>query len=263
MIKRELKVNLRSFLVWTGTMLVTLLLIYLVYPSIVSDGKGNKVNEMLEAFPPELLRAFNMDLAGLDTAYGWLKSEGFTFLYLIIGIYSCLLGSNIVLKEESEKTIEYLAALPITRRKVVCDKVIVSVIYIVSMIAILGAFNMLALNLTETPDNRQLLLLSITPLFPALVLFALGLFISTFTHKTKKMPGISIGMVFAMYILSVISEMGESVKGLKYLYAFTLADSRGVITSSELKPVYPIVSLVLFAALIVVSLVRYQKKELV
>ena len=49
MIKRELKVNLRSFLIWTGTMLVTLLLIYLVYPSIVSDGKGNKVNEMLEA----------------------------------------------------------------------------------------------------------------------------------------------------------------------------------------------------------------------
>ena len=38
MVKRELKVNLRGFLIWTGTMLVTLLLIYLVYPSIVSDG---------------------------------------------------------------------------------------------------------------------------------------------------------------------------------------------------------------------------------
>ena len=263
MVKRELKVNLRGFLIWTGTMLVTLLLIYLVYPSIVSDGKGNKVNEMLEAFPPDLLKAFNMDLAGLDTAYGWLKSEGFTFLYLIIGIYSCLLGSNIVLKEESEKTIEYLAALPITRRKVVLDKVLVSVIYIVSMVAILGIFNVAALNISEQPDNKQLLLLSLTPLFPGIVLFALGLFISTFTHKTKKMLGISIGLVFAMYILGVISEMGEQVKALRYLSVFTLADSRGVITNTELKPACVIISLILFAGLIILSLVRYQKKELV
>ena len=263
MVKRELKVNLRGFLIWTGTMLVILLLIYMVYPSIVSDGKGNKVNEMLEAFPPDLLKAFNMDLVGLDTAYGWLKSEGFTFLYLLIGIYACLLGSNILLKEESEKTIEYLASLPITRRKVAADKILVAMIYIISMIAALGVFNMIALNITENPDNKQLFLLSLTPIFPAIVLFALGFFIATFTHKTKKMLGISIGMVFAMYILGVISEMGESVKGLKYLSAFTLADSRSVITNTELKPVYPIVSLILFAALIILSLVRYQKKELV
>ena len=263
MVKRELKVNLRGFLIWTGTMLVILLLIYMVYPSIVSDGKGNKVNEMLEAFPPDLLKAFNMDLVGLDTAYGWLKSEGFTFLYLIIGIYSCLLGSNILLKEESEKTIEYLASLPITRRKVAADKIVVAVFYIVSMVAILGIFNVIALNISESPDNKQLVLLSLTPLFPAIVLFALGFFISTFTHKTKKMLGISIGMVFAMYILGVISEMGESVKGLRYLSAFTLTDSRSVIASTELKPVYPVISLLLFTVLIILSLVRYQKKELV
>ena len=263
MIKRELKVNLRGFIIWTGTVLVLLLLIYLVYPSIVSDGKGNKVNEMLEAFPPELLKAFNMDIAGLDTAFGWLKSEGFIFLYLIIGIYSCLLGSNIVLKEESEKTIEYLASLPITRRRVVADKIIVSMIYILSMIVILGAFNIVALNISESPDNKQLLLLSITPVFPSIVLFALGLFISTFTHKTKKMLGISIGMVFAAYIFNVISEMGKSVEGFKYLSAFTLADSRRVITQTELNPACAVISLVLFVVLLALAFVRYQKKELV
>ncbi len=263
MIKRELRVNLRGFIIWTGTMLVLLFLIYLVYPSIVSDGKGNKVNEMLEAFPPELLKAFNMDIAGLDSAFGWLKSEGFVFLYLIIGIYSCLLGSNILLKEESEKTIEYLAALPITRRKVAADKIIVSMIYILSMIVVLGVFNMIALNISETPDNAQLLLLSVTPVFPAIVLFALGLFISTFTHKTKKMLGISIGMVFAAYILGVISEMGEKVEGFKYLSVFTLADSRRVITKSELNPICVVISVVLLAVFIALSLVRYQKKELV
>ena len=263
MIKRELKVNLRGFIIWTGTLLVLLLLIYLVYPSIISDGKGNKVNEMLEAFPPDLLKAFNMDISSLDSAFGWLKSEGFVFLYLITGIYSCLLGSNILLKEESEKTIEYLASLPITRRRVVLDKIVVSMIYIISMIVVLGVFTLVARNISENPDNRQLLLLSITPVFPAVVLFALGLFISTFTHKTKKMLGISIGFVFASYILSVISEMGESVRGFQYLSVFTLADSRRVIADSELNPVCAVISVVLCAVFIVLSLVRYQRKELV
>lgn len=263
MIKRELKVNLKGFAVWTGTVLVLLLLIYMVYPSIVTAENGKKVDEMVKAFPPEILKAFNMDIAGLDTAFGWLKSEGFVFLYLIIGIYSCLLGANILLKEESEKTIEYLAALPITRRRICADKIIVSVIYILAMIAAIGAFNMAALNISETPDNKQLLLLSITPVFPSLVLFAFGLFISTFTHKTKKMLGISIGMVFAAYIFNVISEMGEKVEGFKYLSAFTLADSRSVITKCEFRPLYALVSAVLFAVFIALAVVRYQKKELV
>ncbi|MBR5657943.1 MAG: ABC transporter permease subunit [Lachnospiraceae bacterium] len=263
MVKRELKVNLKGFLIWTGTMLVLLLLIYMVYPSIINGENGSKVDEMVKAFPPEILKAFNMDIAGLDTAFGWLKSEGFVFLYLIVGIYSCLLGSNILLKEESEKTIEYLAALPISRRKVVTDKILVSMFYILSMILLLGAFNMIALNISEAPDNKQLLLLSITPIFPSIVLFALGLFISTFTHKTKKMLGISIGMVFAAYILNVISEMGKSVEGFKYISVFTLADSRGVITNSEIRPIFAVISLGLCAVLILCAMVRYQKKELV
>ena len=75
MIKRELKVNLKGFAVWTGTVLVLLLLIYMVYPSIVTAENGKKVDEMVKAFPPEILKAFNMDIAGLDTAFGWLKSE--------------------------------------------------------------------------------------------------------------------------------------------------------------------------------------------
>ena len=261
--KRELKVNLKGFLIWTGIMLALLLLIYLVYPSIVGDDNGSKIDDMVKAFPPEILKAFNMDIAGLDTAFGWLKSEGFVFLYLIIGIYSCLLGSTILLKEESEKTIEYMAALPITRRKAAIDKIVVSLFYILAMIVALGVFNVIALNITEEPDTMQLVLLSITPVYPAVVLFALGLFLSTFTHKTKKMLGISIGLVFAAYILSVISEMGASVEGFKYLSVFTLADSRWVITNSELRPAFPLISLALFAILIILSLVRYQKKELV
>jgi ABC-2 type transport system permease protein len=66
----------------------------------------------------------------MDTMYGWLKSEGFIFILLIIGVYSSIIGSSIVFKEESDKTIEYLNSLPIRRSNILVDKIIVSVIYI-------------------------------------------------------------------------------------------------------------------------------------
>ena len=144
------------------------------------------IDEMMKMFPPEMLKAFNMDIASMDSAYGWLKTEGFVLLLLIVGVYASIMGSNILLKEESDKTIEYLNTLPIKRRKILFDKVICSVIYIVLMIVIIGIFNYIGLTLSGDFDKKQYLLLSITPILSALPLFAISLFISTFNRKTKK-----------------------------------------------------------------------------
>ena len=65
----------------------------------------------------------------IDTAFGWLKSEGFVFALLIIGAYSGILGSNILLKEENDKTIEYLNSVPVTRKKIAVSKIASGILY--------------------------------------------------------------------------------------------------------------------------------------
>ena len=42
--------------------------------------------------PEDVLKAFNMDISSINTAYGWLKTEGFMFVLLIIGIYASFQG---------------------------------------------------------------------------------------------------------------------------------------------------------------------------
>ena len=263
MFKREMKVNLKGFLIWAIVLISLYLVIYLVYPSVIEGDNSNQLQDLIKVFPEDMLKAFNMDLANIDTAFGWLKSEGFVFIYLLIGIYSSILGSSILLKEESERTVEYMNSLPLTRTKVVVDKVVASVIYITALIAALGIFNFIAMAVSGDFDKKQLILLSITPLFPSLVLFALSLLISTFSHKTKKMLGISIGLVFASYVLNVIADMGKGVDFLRYISAFSLADSRNVIKDVKLNPVMILMTVVLFAVFFAVALFRYRKKELV
>lgn len=263
MLKREIKVNFKNFLIWLLVLIGIFLMVFLVYPSIISSDNIKMMNDMMEMFPSGMLKAFNMDISVIDSAFGWLKTEGFVFVLLIIGCYSAILGSNILLKEESDKTIEYLNSLPITRNKIIFNKTIVGLIYIILMVVILGIFNYVGLSLSGDFDKKEYALLSITPIFSSVVIYFMCMFLSTFTNKTKKMLGISLGIVFISYVFQTISTLDKSVEFLKYISVFTLADIRNVIMDVSINPLMVFISILLSFIFIVFTIIHYNKKELV
>ena len=263
MFKREMKINLKSVMIWTSILIGLFLVVFLVYPSIVNSENMEMMDEIMKMFPEEMLKAFNMDISSIDSAFGWLKTEGFVFVLLITGIYSGILGSNILLKEESDKTIEYLNSVPVTRKNIVLNKIFCGLLYIVLMVAIIGIFNFIGLSLSGEFDRKSYILLSITPIFSSIVIFAVCIFLSTFTHKTKKTIGISLGIVFASYFLNIISEMGESTEFLKYISIFTLADIRNVIVNVSINPLMVILAIGIAVIFMIFTVIRYERKELV
>ena len=263
MFKREMKINLKNFIIWTAILIGLFLVVFLLYPSIVTSENMQMMDEMMKMFPEEMLKAFNMDISSIDSAFGWLKTEGFVFVLLITGIYSGILGSNILLKEESDKTIEYLNSVPVTRKKIVVNKIFCGLLYITLMIAIIGIFNFIGLSLSGEFDRKSYILLSITPIFSSIVIFAVCIFLSTFTHKTKKTIGISLGIVFASYFLNIISEMGKSTEFLKYISIFTLADIRNVIVNVSINPLMVILATGIAVIFMIFTVIRYERKELV
>lgn len=263
MLKRELKINFKSFLIWTSILLALFLVVYLVYPFIISSENIQMIDEMMAMFPEEMLKAFNMDIASIDNAFGWLKTEGFIFVLLITGVYASIMGSNILLKEESDKTIEYLSSLPIKRKDILFNKIVCAFIYIVLMIVVIGLFNYIGLLLSGDFDQKQYILLSFTPILSALPLFAINLFISTFMHKTKSSIGISLGVVFVSYFLQILSEISDVTEFFKYFTVYTLADIRNVIINIEINPIMIILSFLITTLFIIGTYVNYEKKELV
>ena len=263
MLKREFKINLKSFLIWLSILIILFLIVFLVYPSIVNSDNVKMIDDMMKMFPEEMLKAFNMDISSIDTVFGWLKSEGFIFILLLIGVYSSILGSNILLKEESDKTIEYLNSLPIKRRSILFKKVVCSISYIILMVFIIGIFNYIGLELSGEFDKKQYILLSITPLLSSLPLFAINLFISTFAHKTKQTFGISLGTAFISYFLQILSELNETTEFFKYFTVYTLSDVRNVIIDISINPIMILISLIITIVFIMLSFIRYEKKELV
>lgn len=263
MLKRELKTNLKTFILWTVVLMSIYLVIFLVYPSIIASDNMAELDAMMEMFPPELLKAFNMDIASITSAYGWLKTEGFVFILLVTGCYSGILGATILLKEESDKAIEYLATLPVTRKAIVLHKYLAGMVYTIGITLAIGIFNYIGLALSGDFEQKQYLLLAVTPIFTSVVLFSLCMFLSTFFKKTNGMFGLSIGITFISYFLNVLSDMNESVEAFKYISIYSLADVRNVITDVKLNPICICLSVVISAVLLVLTLYRYEKKELV
>lgn len=263
MLKRELRVNFRSFVIWTVILVLLFGTVFAIYPSIIASDNIDALDEMLKVFPEDLLRAFNMDISSIDSVFGWIKTEGFVFVLLITGMYSGILGSGILLKEESDKTIEYLNSLPVKRTQIVINKVVVGIAYIILLIVVLGIFNYAGLTWSGEFDQKSYLLLSITPLFPSIVIFSFCLFLSTFTHKTKNTIGISLGIVFASYFLNVVSEVSEETEMLKNISVFTLADIRNVIMDVKINPYLVGVTMALAILFLGLTLLRYNKKELI
>ncbi|MBE6161360.1 MAG: hypothetical protein E7158_03990 [Firmicutes bacterium] len=263
MIRRELKFNFKSFVIWTSILIAIFLVVFLIYPYIITDDTVKSMDELMSVFPPEVLKAFNMDMSSIETVYGWLKSEGFMFVLLIVGFYSSILGGNILLKEENDKTIEYLGAIPIKRSKIITNKIIVSIIYIISMVLLLGIFNYIGLLVSGDFEHKQFIYLSITPILIGIPLFAINLFISTFLHKTKKTIGISLGMVFIFYLFNVLSELSTNVEFMKYFSIYTLADVRNVISNVSINMVNVIISVLITILFLIGTYIRYGKKELI
>lgn len=263
MIKRELKVNIKSFIIWLSILIGIFLIVYLIYPYIITDESIKSMDELMEIFPEGVLKTFNMDIASISTAYGWFKTEGFMFILIIIGLYASFLGGSILLKEENDKTVEYLVTLPVKRKNIVTSKVIVSILYIALITLLLGIFNYISLKISGDINTKQFVLLSLTPILIAYPLFSINLFISTFLHKNKKTIGISLGMVFIFYIISILSEISSKVEFLKYFTIYTLADTRNVMMDMKINLNYILISVLITVIFIFGTYYRYQKKELI
>lgn len=263
MIKKELKDNLKSFIIWTSILILMYLMVFLIYPSIMNSENSAMLNEMLSAFPEEVLRMFNMDISGIDSVFSWFKTEGLTFLILIGSVYSSMIGISILSKEESDKTIEFLYSKPVTRNKIITSKIISGLIYVIGMIVVVTLFNLLGMYLSDDIEIKKFMLLSITPLFTMISFFFVSMLLAVLIKRPKKIIGYSLGLVFISYFLQIIGNLNDKSEFLKYLSIFELTPARDIIVNNSFNIMYPLISIIISLVSASLIYILYNKKELV
>lgn len=260
MLKREIKVNIKTFIIFLLILVIMLSTVCLIYPSIM-DSKID-VDSMMKMFPKSMLEAFNMDIISIKSVFGWLATEGYIFITLLGGAYFAILGGTIILKEQSEHTIDYLYSKPISKNKIITNKLFCGIIYLIIFNIVVGLTTLIGLKFNDDFNLNKWLLLTIAPLVLELFFFSLSFFISIFFKKTNKGISVSIGTVFIMYLLNLLGTLSDKLDLLKYLSIFNYMDSRQIVLDTKIEMYGLIISIVSCIILIILSYVFYNKKEL-
>ena len=265
--KFEFKRLLRSGITWSVVCGGLILLFMALFPSMKDMGMQELVGTKMDALPSDILKAFNID-----------KSMDFSNIYYFLGyciqyiamasaIYAGILGVNSLIREESQGTIEFLYSKPITRTKIVTNKLLSSVTIYYLYLVIVGIVTMGICIVVKPSDidvmdliyKIKLVFIGIALL--GLVFLSLGMLISTLIKNDRGAISISIGIFFVSYFMGIISKLKDSFEFMKYLSPFDYFVPNQIINDGfETK--FVVISIGIIVVSIVSTYIIYRKKDM-
>lgn len=257
---RELKANFKSLLIWS----VILTLLIIVGASKFSAFAGNpEMLKMLDSMPPAMLDALNMRAFNLTTLSGFY---GIMFIYfgLMGAIAAAMWGSDIISKEERDKTVEFSLVLPVSRNRIITAKALAALVNCIAFVLITWAVSLAAVQ-SYNPDQafRAFLALEMQAMLAIeLIFLAIGLLLGCAMKRYKLSGATAVAIILTTYFMSIISSMQEKLDVLKYFTPFKYFDAGALFRTGRLDGTYLLIS----AAIIVVSVIAaywiYNKRDL-
>ncbi|OZM56688.1 multidrug ABC transporter permease [Lottiidibacillus patelloidae] len=260
--KRELVKAQKGLWIWFTILGGLIVMMLSMYPEISKSTEN--INELLESYPDALKAAFNIDQLGFDTVIGFYSIEGYLFATLFGSIFAVLLAGNIVVKEESDKTAEFLLSKPITRKEVITQKLFALLAAITQFNILLSAATFIGFKIgsDEVVPLKVFLLISIAPFLLHITFASLAFLVSSVMRKSKSIMSISLGIVFVTYFLNILASITNKAEFLKYFSPFEYIDSVTIIVEQTIKPLYLVCMTLIICVSIVASYVIYHKKDL-
>jgi ABC-2 type transport system permease protein len=127
-----------------------------------------------------------------------------------------------LLKEEYNKTAEYLLTRPLTRNEIFFTKLaVISLhVFLLNLVTAMAGFICMELVKKGPFSTKAFLILSLYTLLLNLLFGAIGLFMSTLVKRPKPITTLSIGLVLIFYFVYTLSKITESVAKIGYLSPF-------------------------------------------
>ena len=108
-------VHLRRQTLGWGLALAGFGLMIVAFYDRFAAGQGQKMLDMIQAYPPEFLAFFGSDPASIVTPAGFLGMYGFSMLPPIFGIFGIIAGSGLLATDEEQGRLDLILAHPVSR----------------------------------------------------------------------------------------------------------------------------------------------------
>ena len=225
----EFKRLFKSCLIWSLICSILMILFMLLFPSMENIGIKELISTELDVFPEGLLETFGLDKSVDFSDILQYLAYSIQYISMATAIYGFMLGINSLLQEETEGTIEFLYAQPVSRYEIVKSKVLSRLLIFCTLIVIIGIFTMGISIMVRSEDidilnmTKMVKNILIGILFVGVIFLTIGFFLSTILKPSTNSTSISIGIFFITYLLGVISKIKDNLKFLKFFSPFDYA----------------------------------------
>ena len=257
-LRHELKQNRTSFWIWTAVISFMIGVCVFIYPEM--KGEMESISDVF-ADMGSFSAAFGMDQINFGTLLGYYSIECGNVLGMGGAFFAAICGAGILAKEEKEHTAEFLLTHPVSRRRVITEKLISVILQIVVLNVIVFAVviaGMLAIG--ETIPWEEMLLLHVAFLLLQMELAGICFGVSAFLRRGS--VGVGLGVAVTMYFLNLIANITESAEFLKYITPFGYANGTDIVTDVTLDARLILIGMLYGVVGIAVAYWKYSQKDI-
>lgn len=256
--KHEMKMNLKSLIIWTVCVGCLCFGCILLYTSL-----EDSIQEVADVYSNlgSMSVALGMDKMSLATLTGFYATEIAMMHGLGGAMFAAILGTGILSKEEAGHTSEFLNVLPVGRGTILFQKymAVISNIVIFNLIcAAMYVFGFILMK--EDINGKEMAVYHFAQLFMQIEIGTIGFAISAFTKKN--LMGAGLGMAILMFAMDMMCRIIPAIENLKYITPFYYANGADIFTSGRIDGAMLGVGAGITVAAIAAAWIKYQRKDL-
>ena len=257
-VRHELRQGRTSFLIWTGAIGFLLAVCVFLFPEMKGEMDG--ISSLFSSMGV-FTAAFGMDRLNFGTLIGYYAIECGNVLGLGGAFYASLCAVGILSKEEKDRTAEFLLTHPVSRARIITEKLIAVLIRITLLNVIVWLLSVSAIAaIGEKIPWRELNLLHLAYFLLQLELAGICFGISAFMRRGSL--GVGLGVAALMYFLGLIANIADSAAFLKYITPFGYCSGADIVTKGSLDPALVTIGLLIGAAGIIAAYLQYTRKDI-
>jgi ABC-2 type transport system permease protein len=256
--RHELKLGRLTLAIWTCAISFLLGVCVFLFPDM--KGQMDGMNEVFASMG-SFTAAFGMDRLNFGTLIGYYAIECGNVLGLGGAFFASLCGAGMLSKEEKDGTAEFLLTHPVSRERVIAEKLLAVLVQITVLnLVIYGVSVVSMLAVGEEVPWKEVNLLHLAYYLMQVELGCICFGISAFVKRGSM--GAGIGVAAMMYMVNLLANITESVEFLKYITPFGYCDGADLVTNGKLDAVLVSVGMAIGIAGIAAAFIRYTKKDI-
>jgi ABC-2 type transport system permease protein len=254
----ELRRGRIPLLIWSSAIAFMLGVCVIIYPEMSTQmGDISQMFADMGAFS----EAFGMDQLNFGEFMGYFGIECGNTLGLGGALFAAIMGASALAKEEREHTAEFLLTHPLSRTRIITEKLLAAMVQVCLLnVAVIAVTFVCIAIVGVDADVKALALLFLAYLILQLEITAVTFGLSAFLRRGEL--GVGLGLVFAMYFVNILANLTEDAEILKYVTPFGYADGAAVVADGVISVAYLLAGGLITALFVVITFVKYRKKDI-